>query len=128
MTNNKIMQKNIRDLDDKKSIYDFRVCSYECDLFKIVNNVSILDWFENGRYFFIDQIMNEHPFSIFSKYSLSKFKCTYKNPAKYGDILEIQTSAKILLDGEILFNQVILKKEYNTVIAKAKFLYKVKEQ
>jgi YbgC/YbaW family acyl-CoA thioester hydrolase len=121
------MQKNIRNLDNKKNIYDFRVCSYECDLFKIVNNVSILDWFENGRYFFVEKILNEHPFNIFNTYCLSKFKCNYKSPAKYGDILEMTTSAKALLNNKIIFTQVIIKKKYNKIIAKGEFLYEVRK-
>ena len=91
-------------------IYERKVNYYETDAMKIVHHSNYIRFLEEARLFFMDKMglpyykMEEAGIMI----PVLGVNCTYKNPARFNDILEIcvkikeYTGVKLIIEYEVI--------------------------
>lgn len=105
--------------------HEIKVRGFHTDMFGHVNNARYLELLEEARWELLEQHMNYNKWAeMGTAFIVVNINISYRNPAKLGDILEIQSSIE-KLGGKsgIVHQEIYLKgKEHKVVDADVTFV------
>ena len=97
----------------------YRVKFYDTDTFRIVHHSNYIRWFETGRVEFLrelgidlNEMMNDGIL-----FPIVEIGAKFHAPAKFDDVLEIETTAEALTKAKMKFNYVIRKRGEEKILA-----------
>ncbi len=97
----------------------YRVKFYDTDTFGIVHHSNYIRWFETGRVEFLrelgidlNEMMNDGIL-----FPIVEISAKFHAPAKFDDVLEIETTAEALTKAKMKFNYVIRKRGEEKILA-----------
>jgi acyl-CoA thioester hydrolase len=96
----------------KKNITEYRVIYADIDAMGVVYYANYLSWFERGRNELFREL--EIPYTDVVKHGIvtpvSELTCKYHKPARYDDILQIETTVSSFKKVSIVFDYKIFRK------------------
>ena len=97
----------------------YRVKFYDTDTFRIVHHSNYIRWFETGRVEFLrelgidlNEMMNDGIL-----FPIVEIGAKFHAPAKFDDVLEIETTAEALTKAKMKFDYVIRKRGEEKILA-----------
>ena len=102
----------------KKNITEYRVIFADIDSMGVVYYANYLNWFEIGRTEFFREL--ELPYTEVVKHGImipvSEVYCKYHKPARYDDIVQIETAVSSFKKVTIVFDYEIYRKSDRTLL------------
>ena len=102
----------------KKTVTEYRVIYAEIDAMGVVYYANYLGWFERGRNEFFREL--GIPYTDVEKHGIitpvSEVYCKYHKPARYDDLVEIETSVSSFKKVTIVFDYKVYRKSDRTLL------------
>ena len=102
----------------RKNVIEYRVIYADIDPMGVVYYSNYLSWFERGRTEFFREM--ELPYTEVEKHGIilpvSEVYCKYHKPARYDDLVEIETAVSSFTRVTIVFDYELYRKSDRTLL------------
>lgn len=105
------------------STVQIKVRGYHLDLFQHVNNARYLEFLEEGRWDFFEQMSDSTEWMKNYVWPVVNININFKDQAGFGDLLEIQTHYTKLSQRSITMKQTIINTQTLATVADADVTY-----
>lgn len=113
------------------NITEIKIRGYHLDMFGHVNNARYLEFFEEGRWSFMDEFPQIYMMLQQEKVDpiVVKNEIDYKSSAQFGDVIEVRTYLDRFSSKSAAFHQIIINKKSQKEMVEAyvTFVLKSKE-
>ncbi|MBR7889590.1 acyl-CoA thioesterase [Marinomonas sp. A79] len=105
------------------STVQIKVRGYHLDLFQHVNNARYLEFLEEGRWDFFEQMSESTEWMENYVWPVVNININFKAEARFGDVLDVQTRYAQLSQRSITMKQSIINQQTGKLVADADVTY-----